>query len=137
MSRFGKYRAIVFDINDPEKRGRIKVKCPSVIGDSSSAWCEALVVGGDFYLPKLGDGVWIEFEQGDVNKPIYVGSWWKKDQIPTTELSGNSRVIEFKGNKIVMDNIITILVKDGTRVVIGNGLLTVNGVTVSMEGHAH
>lgn len=29
MSKYyGKYRAIVVDVNDPEKRGRIKVQCP-------------------------------------------------------------------------------------------------------------
>ena len=65
MSKYyGKYRAIVVDVNDPEKRGRIKVQCPKVLGDAKSAWCQPCVPyayekGGDFVLPKLNDFVWI------------------------------------------------------------------------------
>lgn len=137
MDRFGKHKAIVFDINDPEKRGRIKVKCPSVIGDATSAWCEALVIGNDLHIPKVGDGVWVEFEQGDINSPIYVGSWWGKNQTPTTELSGRTRMIEFNGNKIILDTVITLISQDGTKVRIGNGNISINDVTVSLSTHSH
>ena len=128
MERFGKYRAVVFDINDPEKRGRVKVKCPSILGDATSNWCEALIPNGkDFYIPKAGECVWIEFEQGNVNLPIYTGSWWGKDQIPIDELSGGTRVIEFNGNKIILNNTVTIISQDGTTLSVGGGVCTVNG----------
>ena len=39
MSNFGKYRAIVSNVSDPEKRGRIKVSCPKIYGDFESPWC--------------------------------------------------------------------------------------------------
>ena len=102
---FGKYRAIVVEINDPEKRGRIKVKCPSVLGESRSNWCEPCVPiaydnGGDFCLPKINETAWIEFEAGDVNKPIYVGNWWSKEKTPSTDYNPNIRIISHDGSSI-------------------------------------
>lgn len=96
--RYGKYRAIVTDVNDPDKFGRIRVKCPEVFGDYESGWalpCFPIVYEGQilvkqegsnndhthkieeslFRIPKQGEGVWLEFEQGDVSKPIWVGVW--------------------------------------------------------------
>lgn len=84
---WGKYRAFVRDRNDREQRGRLRVYCPQVMGleDDSDHWlgfAEAcLPMGGEFgigdfpRLPGIGAGVWIEFEQGDVEHPIWVGSW--------------------------------------------------------------
>jgi len=104
---YGKYRAKVVDIVDPEKRGRIRVECPKVLGASKSSWCEPCVPvayesGGDFCLPKLNDAVWVEFEDGDANKPIYVGGWWSKEKTPVTDYttSGKVRIIEYGGAKI-------------------------------------
>lgn len=128
----GKYKAIVTDINDPEKRGRIKVKCPAVTGDNNTNWCEACVPFGEFSLPSLGEGVWIEFEKGDTSSPIYVGYWFGKDQVPTSEQSGKTRVIHFNDNKIIMNEIVRIMTKDGTIVDIKNGSIYINGVAVAL-----
>ena len=110
MSKYyGKYRAIVVDVNDPEKRGRIKVQCPKVLGDAKSPWCQPCVPyayenGGDFVLPKLNDFVWIEVEEGDVRYPIYTGGLWSKDNSPISDYSQapQTRQIEFAGCKITM-----------------------------------
>lgn len=40
---YGKYRAKVVDVNDPERRGRIRVQCPAVLGIYKSAWCEPCI----------------------------------------------------------------------------------------------
>lgn len=106
---FGKYRAIVVDVQDPEHRGRIKVNCPKVYGEAKSPWCQpclsyAIDSAGDFVLPKLNDFVWVEFEEGDVRYPIYTGGLWSKDKSPVqnyTEAS-TTRQIEFSGCKILM-----------------------------------
>jgi hypothetical protein len=80
--RFGKYRAIVKDIEDPEKRGRVKVRCVDVFGDDLSPWAEACVPGGVrmssgwFDVPPLDALVWIEFEQGLPERPIYSGGYF-------------------------------------------------------------
>ena len=84
---YEKYRAIVTNNNDPEHWGRIKVKCPSVLGDYESAWCMPCVPflcndEGFFKVPNIQDGVWIEFEGGNLSKPIYVGGWFNPKRQP-------------------------------------------------------
>lgn len=130
--RYGKYRAVVSDILDPEVRGRIKVKCPSLLSLSDSSWCEYCGSTSDFHLPALGDTVWVEFENGLVDKPVYSGSWYAKEQIPTTDTSGSTRVIQFNGNTITMSDHIELKSKDGTTISINGGSLTINGVAVAL-----
>lgn len=71
---WGKYRAEVLDIDDPDKRGRIKVKCESLMPDKPElGWAESCFMPGEFNLPRKGDFVWLEFEQGDISLPVWVG----------------------------------------------------------------
>ena len=71
---WGKYRAEVLDIADPDKRGRIKVKCENLMPDKPElGWAESCFMPGEFNLPRKGDFVWIEFEQGDISLPVWVG----------------------------------------------------------------
>ena len=78
---YGKYRGVVTNNVDPESRGRILVQVSDAIGFVPSTWCMPCVpfagLGSGFYsVPMVGSGVWIEFEHGDVSKPIWVGGWW-------------------------------------------------------------
>ena len=78
---FGKYRGTVTDINDPLMTGRVRAKVPDVMGDLESGWAMPCApFGGSgmgfFALPKVGAGVWIEFEHGDPDFPIWSGCWW-------------------------------------------------------------
>ena len=78
---YGKFRGIVSDINDPKNIGRIKAKVPDVMGEQESGWAmPCLPYGGSdmgfFALPVVGAGVWIEFEHGDSEYPIWSGCWW-------------------------------------------------------------
>jgi uncharacterized protein involved in type VI secretion and phage assembly len=83
-SRFyGKYAGIVTDVEDPSAVGRIRARVPEVFGeDTLSGWATASApVGGGanrgFYaLPDVGDTVWIEFEAGDITRPIWSGTFW-------------------------------------------------------------
>jgi uncharacterized protein involved in type VI secretion and phage assembly len=75
---FGKYRGTVLNVVDPEQRGRIQVMVPDVSGFALSSWAmPAFPIGGIqmgmFSLPLPGSGVWIEFEQGDLDYPIWTG----------------------------------------------------------------
>ena len=106
---YGKYRAKVVDIKDPEKRGRIRVMCPKVLGDAKSAWCETCVPvagdnDGDFCLPTIGESVWIEFEEGDADRPVLTGGWYSSEKSPKSNYddASNERIISFKGAKISM-----------------------------------
>jgi uncharacterized protein involved in type VI secretion and phage assembly len=52
-----------------------------VTGDDESGWAMPCApFGGDgmgyFAVPATGAGVWIEFEHGDPDYPIWSGCWW-------------------------------------------------------------
>jgi len=87
MSYFGKYRAVVLDNADPNGMGRVRVKCPRVYGEGVSPWAlpctpYAFSGGGLCIIPKVGSGVWVEFEEGKPALPIWVGSWWTQGGVP-------------------------------------------------------
>lgn len=105
----GKYRAIVMDNNDPERRGRIRVQCPTVLGNYLSSWCEPCIpyatdYAGDYYVPPVNEAIWVEFEEGDVDKPIWGGGWYKVDSSPLTKDSSPTdyRYITFKNSVLRM-----------------------------------
>lgn len=82
---YGKYRGFVVDNADPQKRGRLRVKVPSVFGtDVVSGWALpcAPYGGADdqglFFVPEVEAGVWVEFEAGDLEYPVWVGTFWSK-----------------------------------------------------------
>lgn len=76
---YGKYRAVVKETNDPENRGRIKVECPSVYGQGNlSNWCLPCFPFGFFAVPPKNSLVWIEFEEGSKNNPIWTGVFFTK-----------------------------------------------------------
>src|SRR4029453_5035608 len=80
--RYGKYRGFVADNEDPQKRGRLKLRVPSVLGEEQSDWAlPCLPFGGAaghgfFSVPEVNAQLWVEFEEGDVQRPIWVGTFW-------------------------------------------------------------
>lgn len=88
---YGKYRGKVVDNDDPEKLGRLKLSVPSVLGpEVVTGWAVPCVPYGGgpnrgfFFIPEVGDGVWVEFEAGDLSWPIWVGTYWAKPSDPET-----------------------------------------------------
>ena len=78
---FGKYRGLVIDNIDPLQIGRVLAEVPSVLGETPSSWAMPCVPGagiqaGVFIAPPIGSQVWIEFEQGDPDYPIWTGGFW-------------------------------------------------------------
>ena len=78
---WGKYRGTVVTNIDPEQRGRIQVIVPAVTGLIPSTWAMPCVpfagkASGLFVVPQVGAGVWVEYEDGDPDKPIWVGGFW-------------------------------------------------------------
>ena len=80
MTYFGKYRAEVVDVADPEQRGRIRVKCPEVLGTQISSWALPCFTPNTFTVPARGTLVWVEFEGGNKDSPIWTGVFYTKDQ---------------------------------------------------------
>ena len=82
---YGKYRGIVVDNEDPAALGRLKLKVPSVLGNEVvTGWATpCLPYGGSadlgfLFIPERDGGVWVEFEEGDLEFPIWVGTFWSK-----------------------------------------------------------
>jgi uncharacterized protein involved in type VI secretion and phage assembly len=78
---FGKYRGTVANTIDPELRARLQAIVPDVLGTQPTTWAMPAApyagLGAGFVaLPPVGAGVWIEFERGDPDFPIWSGGWW-------------------------------------------------------------
>jgi len=74
---FGKYRAIVVDSADPTGQGRLRVDVPSA--SVTSTWAEASippVPQSLLRMPEPGSTIWVEFEEGDIDRPIWTGATW-------------------------------------------------------------
>ena len=81
---YGKYRGFVQDNADPEKRGRLCLIVPSVLAEEVTGWAlpclpiAGMADAGLFLVPEVGAQLWVEFEEGDLSKPIWVGGFWQK-----------------------------------------------------------
>jgi hypothetical protein len=78
---FGKYRGTVFNNIDPMLMGRIQAIVPGVLGIVPTSWAMpcfpvAGIQNGMFALPIIGSAVWIEFEQGDPDYPVWTGCFY-------------------------------------------------------------
>ena len=78
---YGKYRGMVLNNVDPMQMGRLQVQVPDVTGLAPATWAMpcapvAGIQNGVFVVPVIGSGVWVEFEQGNIDHPIWVGCFW-------------------------------------------------------------
>lgn len=80
---YGKYRAFVVDVEDPDLRGRCKLSIPSVLGEETSDWALPVVAygGGEGFgmlaVPPVGSQVVAEFLEGDLSAPMWTGTFWR------------------------------------------------------------
>ena len=78
----GLYRAIVTDNADPETRGRIKARVPSIQDQAPDIWIKPTFEGagknrGLFWPPEVGDSVFVSFYNGNPSRPeLYIGGWF-------------------------------------------------------------
>jgi Type VI secretion system/phage-baseplate injector OB domain len=78
---YGKYRGVVFNHLDPLQIGRIQAIVPDTTGLIPSTWALpclpiAGIQNGSFLVPLPGTNVWIEYEQGNLDYPIWVGMFY-------------------------------------------------------------
>jgi uncharacterized protein involved in type VI secretion and phage assembly len=84
---FGKYRGTVLNTIDPELRARLQAIVPDVLGTQPTTWAMPATPyagpgSGFVAVPPVGAGVWIEFEGGDLDFPIWSGGWWALGELP-------------------------------------------------------
>jgi len=78
---YGVYRGTVVNNIDPLNIGRILATIPDVGGLTPSTWAMPMVplagkLMGTFMVPQIGAGVWLQFEAGDPDRPVWTGGWW-------------------------------------------------------------
>ena len=69
----GTYRGSVVDDADPLQQNRLLVVVPEIYGDASAWALSSLPPGDTAPLPGVGDVVWVSFEGGDAEYPIWFG----------------------------------------------------------------
>lgn len=134
---FGKYRGVVEQVGSAAELGLVKATVPEVLGTELTPWARPAVPfagpqHGLLALPEQGDGVWIEFEAGDLEKPIWSGCWWADDEIPAP---GAEKVRVFatsNGQKLVLD-------EDADEILLEHGggpsiKLTADDITLTVGG---
>ena len=87
---YGKHKGIARDVDDPEGMGRIRALVPSILQAELTGWALpcAPFTGPDagfFAIPQVDAPVWIEFEAGDLDQPIWSGGWWSRGAAPRPE----------------------------------------------------
>ena len=140
---FGKYRAIVTNVDDPEDMARIRVNAPEIYGDLESPWalpCAPYSGNGEgnYMIPSVSSGTFIECEAGDPARPLYSGCWWAKGQLPQDENGKATKpslkiIRSSKGLLVKFDDDsqeISLSDKDGKNILtikVGAGKITVKG----------
>lgn len=76
----GKYRGSVLNNIDPMRQGRLMVQVPA-LGLTPTSWAMpcvpiAGIQNGMMAVPVIGSGVWVEFEEGDRDMPVWTGCFW-------------------------------------------------------------
>lgn len=66
-------RAVVYDTRDPLKKGRLRVRIPGKTGQHATGWIWPVVTSGYIVTPEPGDQVWIAYESGDEDFPVWLG----------------------------------------------------------------
>jgi uncharacterized protein involved in type VI secretion and phage assembly len=109
-SFFGLYPAIVTDIVDPDRLGRVQVSFPWLgsDGDGVRAWATLLTPYADdnqgfVALPEVQTQVVVGFEAGDLHRPYIVGSCWNgQEMMPVTPTRpNNKRLIRSRAGSVL------------------------------------
>ena len=96
---FGKYRGKVENNIDPQMMGRVQVSVPAVLGEGSLSWAMpcAPFAGpgvGFFTIPPNGANVWVEFEAGNPDYPIWSGCFWGLGEAPAVPALAEIKVLK-------------------------------------------
>lgn len=144
---FGKYRGKVENNIDPLQLGRVQISTPAVLGEGSLSWAMPSVpyAGsgvGFFAIPPNGANVWVEFEGGDPDYPIWSGCFWGSGEVPATPAIAEMKVFKTDGATITINDLpgvggVTIELTSGAKIalaVTGIEITTGQGGTIKLTG---
>lgn len=134
---FGKYRGLVTDNQDPQKRGRLEVRVPAIFTDQP-VWALPCVPmanpdgSGFFSIPDIEANVWVEFEAGNLDFPIWSGCFWPEDAIDSADAVPGVKFWRTKNFVIRIDDDAGELTIEKT----SGGKLKVSAVEVATEANS-
>ncbi|MGC8802116.1 MAG: phage baseplate assembly protein V [Chloroflexus sp.] len=133
---FGKYRGKVENNLDPLQQGRVQVSVPAVLGEGRASWAMPCVpfAGngvGLFLIPPTGANVWVEFEGGDPDYPIWSGCFWGTGEAPASPAVAEMKVLKTAASTITINELpgvggITIETVTGAKIA-----LTATGIEIT------
>lgn len=108
---YGKYAGTVDQNFDPLGKGRLLVKVPAVFGDGT-VWALPCVpyAGpniGFFAMPPTGARVWVEFEAGNPDTPIWSGCFWDQDNsapVPVSPVAEKKKLWKTDSCTLTLDD---------------------------------
>jgi uncharacterized protein involved in type VI secretion and phage assembly len=143
---FGKYRGKVESNVDPMMQGRIMVSVPAVTGSGTLNWAmpSSPFAGngvGFWAIPPKGANVWVEYEGGNPERPIWSGCFWDVGQAPAVPAVAEQVVLKTKTCTLTLSDLpgiggVTIETANGMKITMSATSLEVtNGMaTVKLEG---
>jgi hypothetical protein len=147
---FGKYRGVVMNNVDPQQIGRLQVSVPAVLGEGTLAWAMPCVPiaglsAGVYVVPIVGSNVWVEFEGGETDWPIWSGGFWTTGTVPAQALLGVPATPSIVLNSALQSLIsisdgadgITLRHRSGAMIIVNDVGITISngrGATITMTG---
>ncbi len=123
---YGKYRGTVENNIDPMLSGRIQVSVPAVLGTGRMSWampCAPYAGSGVGFvaIPPQGANVWVEFEGGNPDFPIWSGCFWGVGEFPAECTLPQIKVFKTESATLTLSELpgvggVTIETKDGKRI---------------------
>lgn len=96
----GLYRGEVANNIDPSGKGRVQIKVPSIFGDNALTWAMPCTpYAGDgvghFFIPPNNAQLWIMFEGGKPETPVWMGCFWgTNDGVPASPAVPQMKVLK-------------------------------------------
>lgn len=105
-----KYRGKVENNIDPMQLGRIQISVPSVLGEGRMSWAMPCVpyAGsgvGFFAIPPLGANIWVEFEGGNPDYPIWSGCFWGVGEVPAMPAIAEMKILKTDMGTITLNDL--------------------------------
>ena len=107
---FGKYRGTVEQNIDPQQQGRVMVSVPAVTGSGTLNWAmPSTPYAGDsvglWAIPPIGANVWVEYEGGNPDMPIWSGCFWGIGEAPAAPAVPQIVVLKTSGCTITLNDL--------------------------------
>ncbi|MFD6194440.1 VgrG-related protein [Streptomyces sp. NPDC060275] len=132
--------AIVTDVQDPLKQGRVKLQFPWLDNTYVSDWARSVqmggVAGGGVFPMDVGDEVLVAFDRGALDHPFVIGGLYNGRDVPTKsdvplhdglkKKAARHTLSDRQGNRVDLLSQRTGGRKQGVRIASGNDRLTIN-----------